>query len=211
MPEEVVYVLGTPGSNTVKIGRTTNLKKRVADIQRMSPVPLTVLWTTTGGSELETQLHRHFAKFRSHGEWFTFINGDAVQQIKTAVETSPWAKANTPPLVRRVIQAGTPRVSRERFAQMLEAARQNTATFDMTALQEVMAARIAELESIPDPVERFREVRAYRQQIAETQAIFVAEQRGTVVELKRSGLSWRQIGELFGITGARAEQIAKAA
>lgn len=84
MPEEVVYVLGTPGSNTVKIGRTTNLAKRVADIQRMSPVPLTALWATPGGSELEAQLHRRFAELRSHGEWFIFPGVDAVDAVRQA-------------------------------------------------------------------------------------------------------------------------------
>lgn len=91
MSGEVVYVLGAPGSNTVKIGRTTNLAKRVADIQRMSPVALAVLWTHPGGHELETHLHRHFADFRSHGEWFAF-RVNAVGLIQWAVESEAWAR-----------------------------------------------------------------------------------------------------------------------
>ena len=86
MTAGVVYVLGAPGSNTVKIGRTINLAKRVADIQRMSPVPLTVLWTHPGGSELEARLHRHFGPLRSHGEWFRFET-EPVEAIKAAVES----------------------------------------------------------------------------------------------------------------------------
>ncbi|WP_048574430.1 GIY-YIG nuclease family protein [Streptomyces leeuwenhoekii] len=211
MPEGVVYVLGTPGSNTVKIGRTTNLQKRVGDIQRMSPVRLTVLWTTPGGSELEAQLHRHFAKFRSHGEWFTFTASDPVQEIKSAVETAPWVKVTCAARERPTIPANIPRVSKAQFAKMLEAARQNSAKFDTTELREAITARLAELESIPDAADRFHEVRAFREQLAKAQAVFIAHQRGAVVELKQMGLSWRQIGELFGITGARAEQIAKAA
>lgn len=99
MSEECVYVLGTPGSNVVKIGRTTNLKKRLADIQRMSPVPLEVLWTHPGGFELESALHRRFANIRSHGEWFRF-DRSPVTSIREAVEAlaperkreddSPW-------------------------------------------------------------------------------------------------------------------------
>lgn len=91
MSEEVIYVLGAPGSSTVKIGTTTNLAKRVADIQRMSPVPLEVLWTCPGGRELETQLHRHFKALRSHGEWFTFRR-DPVRLIRWAVEDEPWGR-----------------------------------------------------------------------------------------------------------------------
>ena len=86
---EVVYVLGTPGSNVVKIGRTANLDRRLADIQRMSPVPLAALWTHPGGSGLEANLHRHFKALRSHGEWFTF-GRDPVPLIQRAVQDQPW-------------------------------------------------------------------------------------------------------------------------
>lgn len=95
MPEtdraELVYVLGTPGSNTVKIGRTTNVDQRLAAIQRMSPVPLLILWTHPGGAELETNLHRHFRTLRSHGEWFTF-HRDPVSLIQWAVQDRPWLR-----------------------------------------------------------------------------------------------------------------------
>ncbi|MFF4090377.1 GIY-YIG nuclease family protein [Streptomyces nigra] len=210
MPEEIVYVLGTPGSNTVKIGMTTNLTKRLRDIQRMSPVPLAALWTTPGGRELEVRLHRHFASLRSHGEWFTFTEGDPVAQIKAAVESAPWSGTQMRLRKPQAIESNAPRVSKERFAEMLEASHRAGA-FDTSGLQEVIAARIAELEQIPDLVERFNQVRAFRQQIAEGRARFTAEARRGIVELKKSGLTWRQIGELLGMSGARAEQIAKSA
>lgn len=88
---ELVYVLGTTGSNVVKIGRTTSLNQRLAAIQRMSPVPLTVLWTHPGGSDLEANLHRHFKALRSHGEWFTF-GRDPVPLIRWAVQDRPWLR-----------------------------------------------------------------------------------------------------------------------
>lgn len=87
MPGEVVYVLGSAGRTTVKIGRTTNLPERLRAIQRMSPVPLSVLWQHPGGRELETFLHRHFASRRSHGEWFTFEASDPVHLIRTAAQS----------------------------------------------------------------------------------------------------------------------------
>lgn len=90
-PTEVVYAIGTPGGNTVKIGRTTNLDRRLAEIQRMSPTPLVVLWRHRGGSELEASLHRHFKTLRSHGEWFTFRR-DAVTLIEWAVQDRPWLR-----------------------------------------------------------------------------------------------------------------------
>jgi hypothetical protein len=85
---EVVYVLGSPGSGTVKIGRTTNLTVRLGTIQRMSPVPLSVLWQCPGGHKLETRLHRHFASLRSHGEWFVFESSDPVPLIQAAVRSA---------------------------------------------------------------------------------------------------------------------------
>jgi hypothetical protein len=95
MPEsqqtEVVYAIGSPDSNMVKIGRTTNLDRRLADIQRMSPVPLAILWTHPGGSDLEANLHRHFKALRSHGEWFTFRQ-DPVTLIQWAVQDRPWLR-----------------------------------------------------------------------------------------------------------------------
>jgi hypothetical protein len=100
---EVVYVIGTPGGNTVKIGRTTNLDRRLADIQRMSPVALIVLWTHPGGSDLEANLHRHFRALRSHGEWFTFRRAP-MTLIQWAVQDQPWLRGKVS-LTRR---AGAP-------------------------------------------------------------------------------------------------------
>jgi hypothetical protein len=51
----------------------------------MSPLPLVVLHTYPGGSELEAALHRHFQDDRAHGEWFA-IDGDPVEVISAAVE-----------------------------------------------------------------------------------------------------------------------------
>jgi hypothetical protein len=183
MADEVVYVLGTPGSNTVKIGRTTNLAKRLADIQRMSPVPLSVLWSTPGGHELETRLHRHFATHRSHGEWFTF-EADPVRAIKEAVEMEPWAQANS---------CSEQRISREPRV--------------LPKPDPEIIALIAELKEIPDTVERVRKVMALREAIAHSQARLLSEQRTALSQLKASGHSWRALGEMFGISGARAEAI----
>ncbi|MEV6841050.1 GIY-YIG nuclease family protein [Streptomyces sp. NPDC051133] len=80
-----VYVVGSPNSPLVKIGRTTNLPQRLAALQRMSPLPLLVLCTYPGGAELETALHRRFRDCRSHGEWFA-LGGDPVAVTRSAAE-----------------------------------------------------------------------------------------------------------------------------
>lgn len=82
---EQVYVIGTDGSTRIKIGRSRNLSKRLAELQRMSPLPLTVLCTYSGGAELEAALHRHFQHFRTHGEWFDLRDADPVVATEAAV------------------------------------------------------------------------------------------------------------------------------
>ncbi|WP_353963279.1 GIY-YIG nuclease family protein [Streptomyces sp. NBC_01549] len=80
-----VYVIGAVGSTRVKIGRSRNLGKRLAELQRMSPLPLTVLCTYSGGAELESALHRHFQGSRTHGEWFDFGDTDPIVATEAAV------------------------------------------------------------------------------------------------------------------------------
>lgn len=87
---ECIYVIGSAGSSLVKIGRTANIANRLAALQRMSPVQLTVMWTHTGGHELETYLHRCFRSRRCHGEWFDFESEDPVQSVRVAVEIGGW-------------------------------------------------------------------------------------------------------------------------
>lgn len=68
---DVVYFLECPALNRVKIGITSDLQKRVGDIQRISPLEDLVLLTSVPGDrELESSLHRAFADDRLHGEWF---------------------------------------------------------------------------------------------------------------------------------------------
>lgn len=86
---EQVYVIGTPGSDVVKIGRSVDVQRRLADLSRMSPVPLEVLWIFPGGARLESALHRLFAARRSHGEWFRF-ESSPVETIRDAVENGSW-------------------------------------------------------------------------------------------------------------------------
>lgn len=136
MDEECVYVLGTPGSNIVKIGRSTDVQQRVADIQRMSPVPLEVLWTHPGGPRLEAGLHRLFADLRSHGEWFRF-DGDPVDSIRTAVESGAWMTL-IQPRQRKPRERSPEELAREKAA--LEELDELTAAF-LESQQELDRAR----------------------------------------------------------------------
>jgi DNA-binding transcriptional ArsR family regulator len=85
MPVECVYLIGSEASTLVKIGRSIDVPGRLATLRAMSPVPLTLLWQTLGGAELEAALHRRFDARRAHGEWFDFPDGDAVGQVVRAL------------------------------------------------------------------------------------------------------------------------------
>lgn len=82
---ECIYLIGNETNTLVKIGRSVDVRGRLADLQAGSPVPLTLLWQTLGGAELETALHRWFGPCRAHGEWFDFPNRDAVACVVQAL------------------------------------------------------------------------------------------------------------------------------
>ncbi|CUW33334.1 GIY-YIG nuclease family protein [Streptomyces reticuli] len=79
-----VYVVGSPGSPTVKIGFSTDPQKRLWSLQVGSPVPLVLLATFEGGRDLESALHRYFASRWKHGEWFE-LGDAAVEKVRAAV------------------------------------------------------------------------------------------------------------------------------
>lgn len=89
----VVYILKSPASRLVKIGHSGTLPRRVGDIQRMCPVPLSVLWTYPGGKALEGTLHQTFKDFRQHGEWFDF--GD-INPVPAVAADVAWTSTETP-------------------------------------------------------------------------------------------------------------------
>ncbi|WP_322500827.1 GIY-YIG nuclease family protein [Streptomyces rochei] len=196
---EVVYVLGSPDGRTVKIGRTTNLSKRLADIQRMSPVQLTVLWTHPGGSALETNLHRHFKHLRSHGEWFVFQQ-PPVDAIQMAVATRPWLRtkrATAPRKPRRATEA--------RVIDMRPATAPEVRAVQMGRISQARERILSELNSIADPLDRFRALERVQ---ALLRPDFRRVQQTSVVNL-RADRTWGEVGKLIGVSGARAEQISR--
>ena len=65
-----VYCIGEKPGGPVKVGFTTQLARRLADIQTGSPVPLVVLGSFAGTRGSEADLHEQFADLALHGEWF---------------------------------------------------------------------------------------------------------------------------------------------
>jgi hypothetical protein len=67
-PEPYVYFI--QGAGLIKIGVSLYPQERLEALCLWSPVPLKLLAIVPGGYKLETKLHKMFAAFRVHGEWF---------------------------------------------------------------------------------------------------------------------------------------------
>lgn len=66
-----VYFIRALQGGLIKIGVAANVTSRLAEIQRMCPIPLTIVATIAGLGQMgETALHHRFAAARRHGEWF---------------------------------------------------------------------------------------------------------------------------------------------
>jgi hypothetical protein len=65
-----VYLLRTGWH--YKIGKTKNVKARVADLQTSSPYLIELIWAVYDQNmhQFEAWLHREFAEYRTNGEWF---------------------------------------------------------------------------------------------------------------------------------------------
>lgn len=102
-----VYVVGAiGGAQPWKIGRTTDPKQRMASLQAHSPVKLEYIKIAEAHPTLEPSIHRQFARYRIHGEWFSFPEEDQ-QKVLARLDGDPWVykvlkKASTkkPPLTK---------------------------------------------------------------------------------------------------------------
>lgn len=70
MSGPVVYAIRCTETGRVKLGWSRDLDRRLAHLRRMSPTPLELVATLDGDRHHELALHRHFAEYRRHGEWF---------------------------------------------------------------------------------------------------------------------------------------------
>lgn len=183
--QEYVYLIGCAESSLVKIGRSEDVSRRLAEIQRMSPVPLTVLWSHPGGPELETRLHRCFGHLRSHGEWFHFGEEDPIACVQKAVETGTW----TPPT-----QAGDLAHIRAdswwEYVERVTNGSTQAAIAAVTGVDKVTVWRWRSERATPKPDIAIRLARAYGRPVIEALAASGAityEEAGTTeVVVKRS-------------------------
>lgn len=77
-----VYFAGCGGR--VKIGWSSRVGSRLADLQTGNPEPIRLLGVLPGGRLKERQLHEKFADVRLSGEWFT-LTPDLIAYISESV------------------------------------------------------------------------------------------------------------------------------
>lgn len=85
-----IYVVAGPDdAQPWKVGRTTDPDKRLISLQAHSPVALHYVKIVEAHPTLEGSIHRQFAQFRTHGEWFD-IPEDHRQTLLARLDGEPW-------------------------------------------------------------------------------------------------------------------------
>jgi hypothetical protein len=82
----MIYFIGFKTTH-IKIGYTSDLNRRIKELQTGCPFKLKVLATMQGDSQTEAGLHLMFASKRAVGEWFR-AHGDLEYFVK-AVKSNP--------------------------------------------------------------------------------------------------------------------------
>lgn len=67
---DCVYFAWSPEAASVKIGYSSNIKKRLIGLQTSSPYELVLFAYITGNKEFEAALHENLKDYRLKGEWF---------------------------------------------------------------------------------------------------------------------------------------------
>lgn len=75
-----VYVLHAKDSGLTKIGFSTRVDKRVAELSNMSGGSLKLIAKIPANRCLETELHQRYGGFRAHGEWFS-LRDDQIAEL----------------------------------------------------------------------------------------------------------------------------------
>jgi hypothetical protein len=88
MPTNVVYAFGPINGDRkpIKIGTSSNVTNRLAQLQYATPHRLKLLWQVPGAYALEGALKKRFAHRCIQGEWFDFSDVDPVAEIAAATQ-----------------------------------------------------------------------------------------------------------------------------
>lgn len=76
-----LYFIEAVNTGYIKIGRSANPDRRLAQLATGSPNALVILGKISGGAALESEIHRRFEVDRERGEWFR-LSSDLKEFIK---------------------------------------------------------------------------------------------------------------------------------
>lgn len=79
---DMVYFARLPSNRVIKIGWSSNVGDRIAQLRSEFKEPVELLCTLAGGADLEASFHVRFSSSRIAGEWF-----EPSEELETLVET----------------------------------------------------------------------------------------------------------------------------
>jgi hypothetical protein len=69
-PSSVVYFAQENVNDAIKIGTSTQVKKRIRSLEQFYRCTITILATVVGRHRVESWMHYRFERYRLYGEWF---------------------------------------------------------------------------------------------------------------------------------------------
>jgi hypothetical protein len=111
-----------PSETFFKVGRTSDISRRIGEIQTGCPLKLRKVWALTvwasGPSQiLEKQMHGWLAPYHSHGEWFRMdqtnpghkeamnkVFADALVAMSSVAEGAKWRQMDVEEIRRAVAE-----------------------------------------------------------------------------------------------------------
>ena len=72
LPQSYVYFFLNPTNQTIKIGKSFNIQKRIKDVSQKVSTDLVFMGYINGGFKEESKLHRQFQDISLGEEWFSY-------------------------------------------------------------------------------------------------------------------------------------------
>lgn len=99
MPNHFVYIIQAKTMRLLKFGRTSNVKRRLMDLQLGSPDELAVLWTSgpmdfDQSVRAEAFLHNRLDAFHVRGEWYS-PEKEVIELVEGLMGVAPSSMAGT--------------------------------------------------------------------------------------------------------------------
>ena len=87
----MVYIIGEPGSDVLKIGISSDPARRLRDVRISNPYDVKVLWerSVEHARRVERNVHLALVGVRIRGEWFRVSLAEAIEVIERTVTKEP--------------------------------------------------------------------------------------------------------------------------